>query len=168
MLFLLLCTLYLWWYAYLFDSGTRYRIPSLVYNRELLLDFNCHNFILNLCEPQKFPKLLLSCKIFHKVEKISKGSPDLNPSPSPSVKIQIMGEKVCLMGKGCYNSLGKGKTLLGIVNNFFCIQMFVDNTQQCFAFIPFPPIFFTEGKGDGIKSRLSSYFFFYFIKNILQ
>ena len=42
----------------------------------------------------------------HKVEKISKGSLDL--IPSPSVKIQITGGKVCLW---C-----KGKTLLGIVN----------------------------------------------------
>ena len=41
-----------------------------------------------------------------KVEKILKGSLDL--IPSPSVKIQIMGGKVCLR---C-----KGKTLLGIVN----------------------------------------------------
>ena len=30
-----------------------------------------------------------------KVEKILKGSLDLIPSPSPSVKIQIMGGKVC-------------------------------------------------------------------------
>ena len=43
-----------------------------------------------------------------KVEKILKGSLESIPSPSPSVKIQIMGEKVCLR---C-----KGKTLLGIVN----------------------------------------------------
>ena len=43
-----------------------------------------------------------------KVEKIPKDSLDLIPSPSSSVKIQIMGGKVCLM---C-----KGKTLLGIVN----------------------------------------------------
>ena len=42
------------------------------------------------------------------VEKILKGSLDLILSPSPSVKIQIMGGKVCLR---C-----KGKTLLGIVN----------------------------------------------------
>ena len=41
-----------------------------------------------------------------KVEKILKGS--LDSIPSPSVKIQIMGGKVCLR---C-----KGKTLLGIVN----------------------------------------------------
>ena len=44
-----------------------------------------------------------------KVEKILKDSLDL--IPSPSVKIQIMGGKVCLR---C-----KGKTLLGDVNNFF-------------------------------------------------
>ena len=48
-----------------------------------------------------------------KLEKILKGSLDSIPSPSPSVKIQIMGGKVCL---SC-----KGKTLLGDVNNFFVI-----------------------------------------------
>ena len=42
-----------------------------------------------------------------KVEKILKGSLDSIPSPSPSVKIQIMGGKVCFR---C-----EGKTLLGIV-----------------------------------------------------
>ena len=44
--------------------------------------------------------------LFCKVEKILKGSFGLIPSPSHSVKIQIMGGKVCLR---C-----KGKTLLGI------------------------------------------------------
>ena len=43
-----------------------------------------------------------------KVEKILKGSLDSIPSPSPSVKIQIMGGKFCLR---C-----KGKTLLALVN----------------------------------------------------
>ena len=43
-----------------------------------------------------------------KVEKILEGSLDLILSPSPLVKIQIMGGKVCLR---C-----KGKTMLGIVN----------------------------------------------------
>ena len=42
-----------------------------------------------------------------KVENFLKGSLDSIPSPSPSVKIQIMGGKVCLR---C-----KGKTLLGVV-----------------------------------------------------
>ena len=43
-----------------------------------------------------------------KVENILKGSLDSIPSPSPLMKIQIMGGKVCLR---C-----KGKTLLGVVN----------------------------------------------------
>ena len=44
-----------------------------------------------------------------KVEKILEGSLDSIPSLSPSVKIQIMGRKVCLR---C-----KDKTLLDVVNN---------------------------------------------------
>ena len=52
-----------------------------------------------------------------KLEKILKGSLNSIPSHSPSVKIQIMGRKICLR---C-----KGKTLL-------C----VDNAQQCFSFTP--------------------------------
>jgi hypothetical protein len=47
-------------------------------------------------------------KVFIPVEKFLKGSLDSIPSPSPSVKIQTMGGKVCL---GC-----KGKILLGVVN----------------------------------------------------
>ena len=46
-----------------------------------------------------------------KVENTLKGSLDSIQSPSPSVKIQIMGRKVCLW---C-----KGKTLLGDVNKLF-------------------------------------------------
>ena len=52
---------------------------------------------------------------FSKVEKIVKDSLDSISPPSPSVKIQIMGGKVCLR---C-----KGKTLLGI-------------NQQCFVLLP--------------------------------
>ena len=37
-----------------------------------------------------------------KVENILKGSLNLIPSPSPSVKIQIMGGKVCLRCKHCW------------------------------------------------------------------
>ena len=44
----------------------------------------------------------------YKVENILKGSLGSNPSTSPSVKIQILGGKVCLR---C-----KGKTLLVVVN----------------------------------------------------
>ena len=58
----------------------------------------------------------------NKVEKILKGSLDLIPPPSLSMKIQIMGGKVCLR---C-----KGKTLLGVVN-----KKFIDITQQCFVLL---------------------------------
>ena len=51
-----------------------------------------------------------------KVEKILKSSLDSIPSPSPSVKIEIMGQKVCLR---C-----KSKTLQGIGN------------KLCFALLP--------------------------------
>ena len=62
-----------------------------------------------------------------KVENILKGSLDSIPSPSPSVKIQIMGGKVFLR---C-----KGKTLLGVDNKIWK-QKNVDITQQCFALLP--------------------------------
>ena len=55
-----------------------------------------------------------------KVEKILKGSRVSIPSLSPSVKIQIMGGKVCLRWKG--------KTLLG--------EKFVEISQQSFAILP--------------------------------
>ena len=55
-----------------------------------------------------------------KVEKILKGSLDL--IPSPSVKIQIMGGKVCLRCKGktllgIFNKLLKTESLLALPNN---------------------------------------------------
>ena len=49
-----------------------------------------------------------NCEIPFKVENILKGSLELIPSPSHSVKIQIMVGKVCLR---C-----KDKTLLGVVS----------------------------------------------------
>jgi len=61
-----------------------------------------------------------------KVEKILKGSLDSIPSPSPSVKNQIIGRKVCLRCK-C-------KTLLGIVNKLLKAKSLL--TQQCFALLP--------------------------------
>ena len=63
-----------------------------------------------------------------KVEKILKRSLNSIPLPWHSMKIQIMGGKVCLM---C-----KGKTFLGVVNKLLKIKKFVDNAQQCFAFTP--------------------------------
>ena len=49
------------------------------------------------------------------VEIFLKGSLDLIPSPSHSLKIQIMGGKICLR---C-----KGKTLLGVVNKLFVFKI---------------------------------------------
>ena len=60
-----------------------------------------------------------------KIEKIKEDSLDSISSPSPSVKIQIMGCKISL---SC-----KGKILLGIVNNL--LKKFVDITPQCFALL---------------------------------
>ena len=54
-----------------------------------------------------------------KVEKILKGSLDSIPSPSPLVKIQIMG-----------------KTLLGVVNNFIKTKSLLAPHQQSFALLP--------------------------------
>jgi len=59
-----------------------------------------------------------------KVENILKGSMDLIPSPSPSVKIQIMGGKVCWR---C-----KGKTLMGVVNKLL-------KTNKSSNFLPHYP-----------------------------
>jgi hypothetical protein len=61
-----------------------------------------------LIESQNFAKTAKTLPMKAKVEKILKCSLDLIPSTSPSVKIQIMGGKVCLRRKG--------KTLLGVVN----------------------------------------------------
>jgi hypothetical protein len=47
--------------------------------------------------------------------------------PSPSVKIQIMGGKVCFR---C-----KGKTLPGAVNKLLETKSLLTITQQCFAFL---------------------------------
>ena len=63
----------------------------------------------------------LSLHNYGKAEKILKGNLDSLLSPSSSVKIQIMGGKVCLR---C-----KGKTLLGIVNKIL-------KAKRLFTLIP--------------------------------
>ena len=60
------------------------------------------SFIVSSMYHERVPK---HAKAGFKVEKILKGS--LDSIPSPSVKIQIMGGKVCLRYKG--------KTLLGVL-----------------------------------------------------
>ena len=120
-----------------FKSGV-WQFPFLTLNYRPL-GITCYNLISFRATESKF------------VENILKGS--LDSIPSPLVKIQIMGGKVCLRRKG--------KTLLGIVNKLFIFKsclVFVDNIQHCFDFTPFPPLIwiFTEGEGDWTESRLSS------------
>ena len=64
------------------------------------------------------------------VEKILKGSLDSIPSPSLSVKIQIVNGKVCLR---C-----KGKTLLGVVNKLLNTKSLLTSPSNvyCFALLP--------------------------------
>ena len=72
---------------------------------------------------------------FSKVEKILKGSLDLISSPSPSVKIQIMGGKVCLRFKG--------KILLSVVNKLFVFKSLLkrpNNVLPLHLKQTFPPI----------------------------
>ena len=70
---------------------------------------------------------MVGTTLFHigKVEKILKGSLDSMPSPSLSVKIQILFRKFSLRYKG--------KTLL---EQTFENKKFVDITQQCVALLP--------------------------------
>ena len=63
-----------------------------------------------------------------KVENILKASLALIPSPSPSVKIQIMGGKVCLMSKR--------QNVAGRCQQTFENKEFVDITHQCFSLLP--------------------------------
>ena len=74
-------------------------------------------------------------KLCIKVEKALKGSLDLITSPSPSVKIQIMGGKVFLR---C-----KGKLLLGIVNKLLKTKSLLtmpSNVLHLHLKQTFPPI----------------------------
>ena len=65
------------------------------------------------------------------------------------MKIQIIGSKVYLR-----------QNIAGLCQQPFCFQKFVDNAQQYSALTPQPNfrthnlIFFSEGEGDGIKTRL--------------
>ena len=74
-------------------------------------------------------------KSYDKVQKILKGSLDSIPSPSPSMKIQIMDRKVCLR---C-----KGKTLLGVVNKLLKTKSLLtspSNVLMHYLKETFPPI----------------------------
>ena len=99
----------------------------------------------HLCD--ECPKIYLKQRTLelHKVEKILKDSLDSIPPPSPSVKIQIMGGKVCLR---C-----RGKTLLGVVNKLLKTKSLLTSPSNVLPYYlkwTLPPIFwiFTEGEGD--------------------
>ena len=86
-------------------------------------------------------------KMMSKVEKILKRSLDSISSPPQTFSENSNnGVKIYLRRKG--------KTLLGIDNKTFCIQKFVDNIQQCFAFTTFLSIIWIFTEGDGIKYNL--------------
>ena len=67
-------------------------------------------------------------KDFDKVENILRGSLDSIQSPSPSVKIQIMGRKV-------YFSC-KGKTLLGTVNKLLKTKSLLTSPSNVLPYDP--------------------------------
>ena len=89
-----------------------------------------------------------------KVKKISKGS--LNSISSPSVKIQIMGGKVCLW---C-----KGKTLLGVVKKLLKTKSLLTSPSNVLSYYrlsyylkeTLAPIIWIFTEGDEIETRLSS------------
>ena len=83
---------------------------------------------------------------FFKVKKILKGSLDSISSSSPSVKIQILGGKVC--------SRHKSKTLLVIINTLFVFKSLSSNVLP--LHLSFSPIIVIFTEGDGIDSKLSS------------
>ena len=62
----------------------------------------------------------------HKVEKILKGGLESIPKPSPSMKILIMGGKVCLRWKD--------KKLLGVVNKLLKAK---DLLKSCSNVLPY-------------------------------
>ena len=90
-------------------------------NLSLALQYNNKNKNVGPQNKVIYYGVLTTVLVHGKVEKISKDSLDL--IPSPSVKIQMIGGKVSLR---C-----KGKTLLGIVNKLLKTKKFVDITQQC-------------------------------------
>ena len=98
----------------------RFPIYITFYPFNFLMYFSVLSMELIIIEQVPFKPYCFISRVnfISKVEKTLKGSLDLIPSPSPSVKIQIMGGKVCLRCKG----------------KKFENKKFVDITQQCFAF----------------------------------
>ena len=70
-------------------------------------------------------KNIIVCFLFGKVEKTLTGSLNWISSPSISMKIQNMGERVCL----------RRQNIAEICQQTFESKKFVDITQQCFALL---------------------------------
>ena len=84
------------------SKSNNYVVPNIMYTYYIIPTYIYeYVFFLLLMSP-------IFVNFVIKVEKNLKGSLDSSPSPSLSVKIQIMGGKFCLR---C-----EGKTLLGVVN----------------------------------------------------
>ena len=88
-----------------------------------------HNSFIALLNINDLKKIFIVTSITYlkkyslfKVEKILKGSWDWIPSPSPSVKIQIMDGKICFR---C-----KGKTLLGDVNKLCILKSLLTTSSN--------------------------------------
>ena len=119
------CNLALWWSYYMKNIRKVKKLESLQYGLRKLKTLNYHCLLLN-----------------SKVENILKGSLDPITSPSTSVKVQIMGWKICLRYKrktllGLVNKLLKTKSLLTSPSNVLSLHL----TQ---TFLPITWIF-TEG-----------------------
>ena len=108
-----------------YDTHLRFYIIE----RERLENFRVVEFHLTHLAHALFLAQNQQCGMFLKVEKIWKGSLDLNPSASPLVKIQIMGGKVCLR---C-----KGKTFLGIVNKLFVFKSLLTMPSMAIGVVEF-------------------------------
>jgi len=134
----------------LFSSWIRLGF-NLIYNLEAVATCLKNVMGLALVHFQKYWLLSRALNLSFKVENILKGSLISIPSPSPSVKIQIVGGKVCLR---C-----KGKTLLGVVNKLLKTKSLLtlqSNVLPYYLKLTFPPIIWIFTEGEGIESRLSS------------
>ena len=104
---------------------------------EDILKFHLNPFSSSMVSPT-FWSLIEMNSIIGKVEKILKGSHYLIPSPSPSVKIQIMAGKVCLRCKvktlmAVFNKLLK-KKFVDIPPVMFCLITSSELSRQWFEF----------------------------------
>ena len=87
------------------------------------LNSSIYNKVIQVAVPQFFQTIFV-----HKVKKILKGSLDSIPSPPPSMKIQIIGRKVCLR---C-----EGKTLLGNVNKLLKTKSLLTSPSNVLPYYP--------------------------------